>query len=136
MQNLDFRVRVRAVGDFVYKISLLYALQTPHPNPVLDYSGEHNISITTNPYGFFLLFSCYLLLRACSLTLDIALPKIRSPKGEGTKVAQFSRITPSLGGGCRRRERVLLNFTIPIFKKFPTTKYFILTVRLNPHPKI
>ena len=44
---------------------------------VLDYSGEHNISITTNPYGFFLLFSCYLHLRACSLTLDIALPKIR-----------------------------------------------------------
>ena len=44
---------------------------------VLDYSGEHNISITTNPYGFFLLFPCYLLLRACSLTLDIALPKIR-----------------------------------------------------------
>ena len=44
---------------------------------VLDYSGEHNIPITTNPYGFFLLFPCYLLLRACSLTLDIALPKIR-----------------------------------------------------------
>ena len=44
-------------------------------HPVLDYSGEHNISIITNPYGFFLLFSCYLLLRA------YALPKIRSPKG-------------------------------------------------------
>ena len=39
---------------------------------VLDYSGEHNIPITTNPYGFFLLFPCYLLLRAC------ALPKIRN----------------------------------------------------------
>ncbi len=47
--------------------------KTPLPYPVLGYSGEHNISITTNPYGFFLLFSCYLLLRAC------ALPKIRSP---------------------------------------------------------
>ena len=44
---------------------------------VLDYSGEHNIPITTNPNGFFVLFPCYLLLRA------YALPKIRSPlKGE------------------------------------------------------
>ena len=42
---------------------------------VLNYSGEHNIPITTNPYGFFLLFPCYQLLRACQLALDIALPK-------------------------------------------------------------
>ena len=25
---------------------------------VLDYSDEHNIPITTNPYGFYLLFPC------------------------------------------------------------------------------
>ena len=30
------------------------------------------------------------------------------PPREGTKVAQLTQITPSLGGGCRRQERVLL----------------------------
>ena len=63
------RTYVRLAHDSERKVQALPA--------VLDYSGEHNIPITTNPYGFFLLFPCYLLLRACSLTLDIALPKIR-----------------------------------------------------------
>ena len=104
-------------------------------HPVLDYSGEHNIPITTNPYGFFLLFPCYLLLRACSLTLDIALPKICSPKGEGTKDVRFAQTTPSLGGGCRRRERVLLNFTISIFQNYPHPKIFYIYLWLEPSPE-
>ena len=36
---------------------------------VLDYSGEHNIPMPTNPSGFFQAFPCYMLLRASSLTL-------------------------------------------------------------------
>ena len=61
----------------VWRLATIVRVKVQALLAVLDYSGEHNISITTNPYGFFLLFSCYLLLRACSLTLDIALPKIR-----------------------------------------------------------
>ena len=53
--------------------------------PVLDYSGEHNISITTNPYGFYLLFPCYLLFRA------YALPKIRFPN-QGRSYTKLVRI--------------------------------------------
>ena len=31
---------------------VLYAIPLPHPSPVLDYSGEHNIAMTSNPDGF------------------------------------------------------------------------------------
>ena len=61
---------------------------------VLDYSGEHNIPITTNPNGFFLLFPCYLLLRA------YALSKIRSPfKGEAVKCARLTQTIASPSRG-------------------------------------
>ena len=53
--------------------------------PVLDYSGEHNISITTNPYGFYLLFPCFLLFRAYTL------PKIRFPN-QGRSYTKLVRI--------------------------------------------
>ena len=82
---------------------MLLNLNHPHQASsqlVLDYSGEHNISITTNPNGFFLLFPCYLLLRVCSLTLDITLPKIRSPlKGEAVTSANLARLTASPSEG-------------------------------------
>ena len=56
---------VEAVGEAVLRLTDSGGLRfsfpcgySPHPNPVLDYSGEHNMKITTNPYGFLLLFSC------------------------------------------------------------------------------
>ena len=52
---------------------------------VLDYSGEHNIPMPTNPNGFFQAFPCYMLLRASSLTLDVALPKIRYSNSNNTR---------------------------------------------------
>ena len=95
--------------DFIFVYNTLSRLR----HPVLDYSGEHNIPMTTNPYGFFLLFSCYLLLRACSLTLDIALPKIRSPEGGSTmrKSSDFSSLPfwggcPEDGRGCYKILRI------------------------------
>ena len=61
----------------VQRLAAIVSLRVQALLAVLDYSGEHNISITTNPYRFYLLFPCYSLIRACSLTLNIALPKIR-----------------------------------------------------------
>ena len=45
------RTCVRLAHDSERKVQALPA--------VLDYSGEHNTPITTNPYGFLLLFPCY-----------------------------------------------------------------------------
>ena len=48
------RTCVRLAHDSERKVQALPA--------VLDYSGEHNIPITTNPYGFFLVISMLLAL--------------------------------------------------------------------------
>ena len=56
------------------------------------------------------------------------------PPREGTKVAQLMYHTPSLGGGCRRRERVLLTSPSPDISVVKTTE-MLLNIVYNKNVK-
>ena len=54
-------------------MSVYITFLLPHPNPVLDYSGEHNIAMTSNPDGvlrYFHVICSYELIFYLTLALS------------------------------------------------------------------